>query len=111
MIRRLRYILLVALFCGCTSSQLETQSAKTNDLKKKLQGVWAKSDTVNISFEVIGDSLRLFEDPGRYFFEIKKDSFIYYFDGIKYIDMILVLQSDSLVLIENGDTLTLHKMR
>lgn len=76
--------------------------------KDSIQGTWATSESANMSFRAIGDSLYFFEDPVPVFFEIRADSFIYYLDGEKFFNKILELQSDSIVFIENGDTIRLY---
>lgn len=105
-------VLFAALLLSCCGSrQLESQNKNDRDWKSSLQGVWAASDTARMSFKVVGDSLLMFEDPAPVFFEIKRDSFIYYFDGMMYFNRILLLRPDTLVFIENGDTLKLYKVR
>lgn len=99
---------------GCSSKQHQesselNQSSKTVDIRKDIQGVWATSDTANISFKVRGDSLYFFEDPNPVFFDIRKDSFIYFLSGEKYFNKILKIDKDSIVFIENGETIRLYK--
>lgn len=108
--------LIISLTIGCSHKSSSQGDAKLNvasetNGKREIQGAWATSDTANISFRVKGDSLYFFEDPNPVFFDIRKDSFIYYLSGEKYFNRIIKLDSDSIVFIENGETIRLSKRK
>jgi hypothetical protein len=108
---------IVSLSLGCSFRSNNQENVEVNDTlkvadrRKEIQGLWAVSGTSNISFRVKGDSLFFFEDPNPVYFDIRQDSFSYYLSGDLYFNKILKLNSDSIVFIENGETIRLYKRK
>jgi hypothetical protein len=100
---------IVSLNLGCSfrpnnqGNSKVSDTLKVADRRNEIQGLWAVSDTSNILF--------FFEDPKPVYFDIRQDSFIYYLSSELYFNKILKLNSDSIVFIENGETIRLYKRK
>ena len=65
---------------------------------KEIQGIWASSEEENALFNIKGNSIYYVEHPeSRVTYEIKKDTFIIYYEGFTTKNIIIKLDADSFI--------------